>query len=286
MTLLAGLHRNVSEDDYHSDPGERPSLSSSIANTIIEESPAHAWLEHPKLGGKANKPTRSMDRGTMLHALLLGGREPHLIDARDYKTKAAQKERDEAHDAGETPMLVGEWANLQETASLLRAKLATRGVTLAGDSEVTVIWERDGVLCRGRIDHLITDGAAVIQDLKFCASSHPKQVDSRMCDYGYAIQLAAYREAVETILPQFTGRVTTQCVFCEVTPPHCITIAEPDGTMRSLGDMRWNRARRIWKQCLRTNRWPEYVEGIYRSTAKPWTLEAEMALQYSEEIPI
>ena len=43
--------------DYHADPGETPTLSASIAKRIVNESPLHAWLKHPRLGGLPDEPT-------------------------------------------------------------------------------------------------------------------------------------------------------------------------------------------------------------------------------------
>ena len=67
-----GVYYDLPEHEYHSDPCDSPSLSASIAQTIVLESPAHAWLQHPRFGGKQIEPTKEMDRGTLVHALLLG----------------------------------------------------------------------------------------------------------------------------------------------------------------------------------------------------------------------
>ena len=39
----------MSEDCYHADPADAPSLSASIAKILIAETPLHAWTAHPKL---------------------------------------------------------------------------------------------------------------------------------------------------------------------------------------------------------------------------------------------
>ena len=39
----------ISPDEYH----ERDGLSASVATTLINKSPLHAWSQHPKYGGKS-----------------------------------------------------------------------------------------------------------------------------------------------------------------------------------------------------------------------------------------
>ncbi len=80
---------NVTEAAYHADPCDRPSLSHSIAHTLVSESPRHAWIEHPRLGGNRERvSTRAMDDGAILHRLLLGeGAGFEMVMADDWRTK-------------------------------------------------------------------------------------------------------------------------------------------------------------------------------------------------------
>ena len=41
--LEPGIH-NLSAEVYHADPCVKPSLSSSIANVLLQQSPLHAWM--------------------------------------------------------------------------------------------------------------------------------------------------------------------------------------------------------------------------------------------------
>ena len=46
-----GLYPNVTAKDYHADCCESVSLNSTIAKILVSQSPKHAWLKHPRLGG-------------------------------------------------------------------------------------------------------------------------------------------------------------------------------------------------------------------------------------------
>jgi hypothetical protein len=61
----------VTPEEYHKDL-DGPTLSQSTAHTLIARSPYHAWLYHPRLGGKQREATKEMDLGAIVHELLLG----------------------------------------------------------------------------------------------------------------------------------------------------------------------------------------------------------------------
>jgi len=273
LRLPVGLHLDVSHEDYVRDPAERPSLSSSIAQIITERSPLHAHYLHPRLGGgRSDDESAAKERGSILHALLLGtGQEIEPIEAENFRTKAAQQARDAAIAAGKVPILAGEYEELLDLGELLRRRLADKGVTLAGESEVTAIWERDGVLCRGRFDKLLATDF-LIQDLKFCATASPEEITRKMIAFGYDIQGAAYVEGFETLISDAAGRARMQFVFVEADPPHAVTVIEPDGTLRELGRKKWKRAKEIWRRSTETNHWPDYSAGVLRVGAPAWAV--------------
>ena len=43
--------------DYHQDPGDTPTLNSTTARTMLLRTPAHAYAEHPRLGGERKDAT-------------------------------------------------------------------------------------------------------------------------------------------------------------------------------------------------------------------------------------
>ena len=63
---------NCSPGDYYRDPCAVPSLSQSIAHTLVTQSPLHAWSEHPRLGNQRKPASKAMDVGSLIHKLVLG----------------------------------------------------------------------------------------------------------------------------------------------------------------------------------------------------------------------
>lgn len=267
---------------YHADPCEVPSLSASIAHVILAQSPLHAWHRHPRLGGGDAVQSPAMTAGTLAHALLLGADDRIVVvDADDWRTKAARERRDELVAAGKVPVLARDHAEVALAVDVWRLRLHEAGVVLSGQSEVAVEWAADGVLCRGMMDHLITHyrpGAGAIYDLKTTtASCHPEACARRAVDHGLDLQAAAYLEAVEALHPEAAGRVHYAWLWVELEPPHAVTVATPSGAMLALGRAKWRRAREVWQRCLSSSRWPGYTDGAQAVLEPPqWAIAAEI----------
>lgn len=282
LPLGPGIYLDVPESVYHADPCAVPSLSSGMANTLLDKCPAHAHHLHPKLGGGHRDATAAMDDGDVVHAILLKNeRAFKRIDHGDYKKKVAQEERDAAREAGLTPVLVERLVELRAAASVVRQKLADRGIELDGANEATMVWREispfGDVTCRGRMDHLRIHRGQVI-DLKSSRSAHPRACLKHVLEYGYQTQRAAYVRGLERLRPELLGRVDFVFAFFEIEPPFCVTEVRLDGRFRELGTSRWGRAVNLWARCLRDNRWPDYSETAITLEAPPWAVAEEFGL--------
>ena len=77
---------------YHADPCPEPSLSASVARTLIERSALHAKMQHPRFGREERPVTSGMALGTAAHAVILEGDWDGIgfIDADSFRTKAVK----------------------------------------------------------------------------------------------------------------------------------------------------------------------------------------------------
>lgn len=278
---------DIEAEQYFADPCAVPSLSASIAKVIDEESPLHAWTRHPRLGGMKRKATNAMNNGSLSHALLLGkGKDIEVIDASDYRTKAAQQARDAASEAGKIPVLADAYEEAREASDTIRQRFAEKGIVLDGASELSAFWtERllDGteVQCRGMLDHMTLPR---IVDVKSTKSAKPDACRRSIETYGYAIQHAAYVSAVEHIRPDLAGRVDFIFAFYETEPPFDVVPVRLSGAFRQLGERAWKRAVETWERCLRTAKWPGYVSGVIELEPSPWTLTRDMEKQIASAL--
>ncbi len=274
-------------EEYFADPCETPSLSQSIARTLVTRSPLHAWTEHPKLGGIRREPTDATKDGDVIHALVLDEGHEQIVVVRgfdDFRTKAAREARDEAIAAGRTPVLEHKYESLESAARVLRQNIRAFGIDLCGQSEVAIEWVEDGnlgdVLCRGKMDHMVlSPEAGAIYDVKKIRSADRRTCERSAAEYGYDIQHAAYISAVERLRPDLAGRVDYVMLFMELEPPYAVVPARPSGTLRELGDRRWARAVATWEDCLARNYWPSYTKAPIELDAPAWALMQEEAAE-------
>ena len=272
LILGPGFH-SIDKAEYLADPCEAPSLSSSIAGLLISRSPAHAFAAHPRLGGHRSDPTAAMVNGTIIDSLLLGG-DTELVESphEEYRTKEAKEWKSAVLASGKQPVKEKELRYAKQAAEAIRENLYTAGLSLDGEHQLTAIWDVGDVRCRARLDHW-KESEATIVDLKTADNASPSVLGRKMVDFGYAIQHAAYISAIETLRPELAGRVKFIFAFAETEPPYAVTIAHPAGTLRALGKWQWEKAVRIWGECLKSKRFPAY--GSAEIEAPPWAM-AEM----------
>jgi hypothetical protein len=282
---------NVSEDEYFADPCAVPSLSQSLARTLITQSPLHAWTKHPRLNPQPPtvETSKARDEGSIIHSMLMGkGAQLDVLAFKDYRTKPAQEARDASYAAGHVPVLEHRHAELVKAVDKLRANLAEYGLVLGQESELAIEWHEEGihgpVLCRCRLDNLHRDFSVdpqrtlarhTIFDLKKIKSADPETCSRHVDDYGYDIQRAAYVSAVSKLLGVPADRVDFVFIFAEVEPPYAINPVWFDDSLIVMGERRWARATNLWEHCLVNNHWPSYSKTITTLEARPWAIARE-----------
>lgn len=286
---MAARILEVSEDAYHADPCASPSLSQSMAHILITESPRHAWLAHPKLGGSVERvSSRVMDEGAILHKLLLGaGAQFEMVVADDWRTKAAKEERAAILAGGKIAVLAHNFQKIKTAADRIFQNAKNQGFPFGGRSELAIeftdyadAWklERE-VLCRCRIDQ-VTDNH-VIYDIKKVRSANPREIARRIVEYGYDIQQEVYKRAYEKLEPAALGRSDFVFLFCEIEPPYEVVPARLDGAFREIGRMRWEKALTLWEQLLAEGSWPwpGYSDGAISLAAPQYVINQELGEQ-------
>lgn len=281
---VPGLYR-MSEAAYHGDPVEPLSLSRSIAQKLILESPRHAFAAHPKLtkpdeDEDEEKNSRARDIGSAAHAMLLQQpTEIAVLDYKDFKKKAAQEERAEAQERGAIPLLAKDHKTVLAMVEKARNELATNqhpaireiaeGSTSSVFNEVTAIWrDRCGDnWARARMDRLSIDGPRVtIIDYKTTELSvEPSAVARAIYNNEYHFQDGFYRRGIRHLFPAIDNhdmRLDFLFITQEQTAPFEITVARVDNAGRLIGEKMASAAFMLWRKCLSENNWPGYPGEI------------------------
>ncbi len=266
-------------ETYHADPTPGIALSNGIIKPLLQQSPYHAALQHPKLNPDCPRDDDTkFDLGTAAHALLLEGTDRCVvIEADDYRTKAAREERDLAYADGKTPLLRAQYdaakVMVQRARDYLdRSELA--GILAAGKPEQSLFWQQDGLWFKGRCDWLTHDRSVVL-DYK-TTGLPPGKWQRAMIEHGYDTQSTLYPKGLSAL-----GHQNTRFVFLvqETSEPFHCYLVEPAASLIELADMKIRRAARIWAECLRRNSWPSYPFAVQPAFAPQWALTEEEVLQ-------
>ena len=281
---------HVSDQEYHNDPCERPSLSHSIAHILLTESPRHAWLAHARLGGVKRPTTNAMDDGAILHRLLLGaGRDFEMVMETDWRTNAAKAARAAIIEKGKIPILAHKFEALFEAAKRIAKNAADQGFPIGppgSQSELAIEWteivDGDEILCRCRLDQLRRD--LVVYDIKKVRSANPTDFARNICDTGMDIQHHVYTRAVEMLHgDDALGRVDFVFLCCEIEAPYEVVPGRLSGIYREIGKRRWERALRLWRQLLKDGSypWPGYSDGAVVFDAPAYVISRELPEEYA-----
>jgi hypothetical protein len=284
MTLVPGFHV-VPSEEYHADGVcASPSLSSSLAQILLRESPRKAWFSHPKLNPNYKPDTDSkFDLGTCAHAVLLEDDASRIaiVEADDWRTKAAKEQRDAARASGKTPLLAKHFDAVRRMteaakAFILDSEIAEFWHADDAKSEVTAVWKEGSVWLRARLDRF-SGSMKFIGDYKSTVDASPDAFSRLLIRMGYHIQEAFYRRACRNL-----GIPEAKFIFLaqSVEPPHECSLHGCDPALQQIADAEVDRAVQLWRVCMQTNKWPSYGGRIHWAMPTNYMItEHEMRLQ-------
>lgn len=279
--LGPGIH-DISAEAYHADPCAVPSMSSTLARLVLNRSPRHAWTAHPRLNpAHESKDSKTFDIGRAAHRVVLGkggdmaAYPLHLLAKNGAASTAEAKEwAQEMRSRGMTPLKQDEYDAVLDMAAEVNGKLSRMGMAFPpARSELTVIAEIDGVMCRAMIDHAPEDPRLPLYDLKTTMDASPDAVIRSIATYGYDIQAAHYLKVWEAATGE---RRRFRFIFVEKEAPFEVSAVElvndPDDPADWIADAdaKCAEARRIWGECLRDDQWPGYPSQIALVGAPVW----------------
>jgi len=288
-----------SSDEYHADPCDQPSLSSTIARVLINRTPAHAKAAHPRLTDVPLEPRTSdaMDMGTAVHQILLRDDRIDVETFKDYRTNDAKAWRDTVRANGRIPMLEPQWARAVNIADAVREQM--RGLDeptpfTHGTAEQTIVWEdTGGAMCRARLDWLHNE-MTLIDDLKVTSrSADPVVWQKQIWSMGYDIQaafyvrgLVAYQDAnFAPAARPFTPRF--RWVVAESSPPYCVSVVELSDADMQAANFAVDGAIDLWNRCLKSGDWPGYKREPHIAVKPGWATrdDAWSAVDADEQVP-
>ena len=279
----------MTSDSYHADPCPAPSLSSSVARTLLGYSPLHAWTAHPKLNPAVEREEKEMyDLGSAAHAYLFEGETGFVIvEAADWRSKDAKEQRDQARLAGKIPLLAHKWQDVQDMAAAARMQLGDHEAKpipfRGGKAEQTLIWREGDIWCRARLDWLHDDHSA-IDDLKTSSTSvNPDSWSRTLFNSGYDLQAAFYLRGLKAISGGGARGTEFRFIAIENYKPFALAVIALAPDALALADRKVSQAIALWGECLKRNRWPGYPLQTCYAELPPWQEAQWMERELREE---
>lgn len=264
--LKPGIHPDLSMDAYIADPCPEPSVSKGVIDTLVNRSPLHAHMEHPRLGGGDDDDSNRADLGSAAHAMLSGdANKVGFIDADSYRTDAAKTARAECYKRGQIPMLAKFAPQLDTMQGIAHQAMEQFG---PGDYEQTLIWQEGDTWLKSRPDFLTRDRRTYV-DYKTAANADPATwIKTVLTNSAYDIQAALGLRGLTEIL----GPAEREFVFLvqEITPPYACSAIGAGPLTLELANKKVEAGLRIWKRCISEDRWPGYDERIHWAEPPSW----------------
>lgn len=249
------VYTGIPEDLYHSDRG---SLSATGAKLLLQSPAKFRWQQD-----NPRKSTAAFDFGHLAHKLVLGeGAEIVVIEAADYRTKAAQEQRDAAQAAGKIPALHNEYSRAVGLADQVLCDPVAGPLFEHGHAEVSAYMHDTvtGVRLRCRFDWVVgnPEDYVTIVDLKTTQDAEPGEFSRSAVKYGYHLSAAWYIGVACDVFHTTPDRVRFLLVAAEKEAPHLVSVTEWDHGALEHGDQLCRQAIDLYHHCSSTDTWPAW----------------------------
>lgn len=247
-------------------------LGSGTAYRVVTQSPFHA--RYQQLADSDN--CKTADIGSAAHKILLEGTEDGivLVDAPDWRTKAAKEERDAAYVDCKIPLLGYQIGQIRKMVDIAREFVASTeiwDVLGKGKAEVTVDWKEGDILCKARPDYL-SDGFHISVKTTTASANPALWIRRQLTPMGYDFGLAFYERGLKA-----NGiKVEHRLLVIEQNPPYGCSLIALGPDKKAIATAMVKQAIETWKECVATGRYPGYSTETHFAEATPWELaEAE-----------
>lgn len=246
-----------------------PALSSGVAHTLISASPLHARFEQQN----ERAANSAMDIGEYAHAMLLEGGHAGLvvIEADDWRTKAAKEQRDAARADGKLPILAHKLAAVEAMVDAAHGYIQESDIAeifLDGKPEQTIVWQEGDTWCKARFDWLGERYAMHYKTTQ--ASVSPRSFSRLAANSGYDFALMFYLRGLGVVLPD--NEANHVILAQEQSSPYACKLFDLTAARAGVSELLVSRAIVQWGRCQAENKWPSYDGTIHSIDVTPWEL--------------
>jgi len=255
---------DLTAGEYLADPCAKPSLNRGVAQLLVDRSPAHAWVAHPRYGAKnaaAEDTPDSTDVGSAVHAAFLLGEDLVVeFGFSSWRSEAAKARRNATRAEGKIPLLGDKAATVRAVLDRLYAFRQRTGAFTRGKAEQTVIWQEGDVWCRAKPDWLPDDPTAPLWDLKVTGGvASAATWKYRAAEVAADLQSVMYPRGVAAVRKRSPDGM--RFLVIEEEEPHGIRVFRYSGEAEEIALAKFERGVELWRECQATDRWPNYDDA-------------------------
>jgi hypothetical protein len=272
---ISGIHRSLDFTTYTN----LPFVNSGAITWAIDSSLAHMRDAIDGLLEREDTTDKKFGRGT--HCRVLEGAESFrtrfLVATKcvsqfgngkpctapgiwhDGKAWYCGRHKTEDSTQPEDYVSVEESVRIEAMADALHKHESLAMLKRHGWSEVTVIGERCGVMCKGRIDRM-PEEMDILIDIKKCGvgQASNRKCEASIASYGWHRQAAIYVDLVRQFHPT-NAEPRFAWVFIEDKPPHRSNIIVASDTTLDCGRWEVDQVLTEWKRAQSYGRYPDYM---------------------------
>lgn len=288
-----GIYREFPTADYFADPMPEPSFTQSLAKTLLDQSPLHAYQAHPRL----NVPTGEEDDaegynkakaiGNAAHSMMLTrGKSLAIGDFKDWRKKEAQEFKAAAIADGSEPILKKHAVTASAMCFAANEQLAhipgCQNAFTIGDAEVVIANCENGIWLRAMLDWITPDLREVWDYKTSGMSASPYATGKMMASAGWHIQAAMHERILDAIDPKGAGRRKHYFVAQENSEPFALTVNQIGEAALTIGRKQLDYAVRAWSHCLTKGVWPAYPNRIIIPDLPGWAESGWLSREETE----
>jgi hypothetical protein len=228
----------------------------------FKRSPYHYWYKYlnPEYIPEPSTPAQTF--GNALHSYVL---EPESFAERYFVIPKFNKRTKLGTERWQLMKLeIGhreilseaQWQTLQAMADSLRKNKLVLQLLESAQIEKSLYWTDPdtGILCKCRPDILRSN---LVCDLKTAQDGSPRSFQYALFDYGYHIQAAMIREALQQLKQSLLNDFLFLVI--EKSAPYAISIYQLDQVALDKGHQEFKTLLTRYQHCLETNDWPAYA---------------------------
>ena len=282
--LTPGIHRGISDTDYHADPLPTPGLSASLTVKLTNRrnnnhTPRWWWARHPRNPNRVTEPeTSALNFGRAIHAFIL--ERDRFYDRftvspyKDFKTKAARGWREEQLAAGRSVLDQADYDKIQAMAEAVQCHPSASKLIAQCEHEVVGVTQdkKTGVWLRMKADLYSSNPAIWIVDYKTARSAHPEDFKKAVLEYGYHQQAAFYLDVLEAI--EGFRRSGFSFIVQEKDPPYQLAVYSMHSQAVQMGRYENMQIIDEFAQYLSEANFPTYDENPQDINLPDWHLDS------------